>query len=421
MKRVIAVFGTGRSGTSLAMQVLAAAGVSVSSDTVPSSKNNLRGGFEDQQLFTLQQQFIKEQFSASGLRPDNWQGTEAYATLKDKILRIVEARVCGDDGTSAWAVKLPQMSLLLPLWLEVFNELGVDYHLIFCVRSIEATLRSFLLAYDHQTFQSAQRVFLLRNYYAARDLRSRGFLLGYEAWGKDAARTRRELLDYCSLPVSSGEPPEDTEYQAELNRGNADTSPPGEPLTIVRELSEAIGGLTCDQRHLDVEGLRPVLREIGSDLARPQSSILTALANQSPQSESETEAFWEAECRRRGNEVGRLHFRRTAEMMAHDADRERLEHDLMSSKQTVAQKRKEVNSKQQTIKQKNEEIRTIKKRRRENTPRNRLAFNIGLAVLDAYKKPFSQGLRLPVRLFSLRRETLERRKQNTQGKPESGK
>nr|MCS5602838.1 hypothetical protein [Paracoccus sp. (in: a-proteobacteria)] len=70
---VAIVIGTGRSGTSLAMQALDALGFPVVGDVVPAGENNLRGTGEAVELRDAMFRLYRSLGSPRGFLPDGWQ------------------------------------------------------------------------------------------------------------------------------------------------------------------------------------------------------------------------------------------------------------------------------------------------------------------------------------------------------------
>ena len=322
MSQVILVTGTGRSGTSLAMQALHAGGVSVSSDLVPASASNVAGPFEDQDALSIQRELINDlRFTGAQLRPDDWQMSDAYRVAREHLTNVVRRNT---GALECWAVKAPQISVLFPLWRDVCLDLGVSSKVVLCVRNAEDTVRSLAMSYANTTIGEAQQTYLVRSYYACKDIGTRAFVLGYETWAQAAKRNVRDLLDYCGVSAGDVEVP----FQPKLDN-NSGAEMPKMCLSIIAELSAAIGGQRVDQRRIDMQRAGPLLAEIGRDLARDRSSILQALRQQETQ---DMGGAWEAECRRRGHVIGGLQFRLSTEEIAHAARRADLEEKYRSQR-----------------------------------------------------------------------------------------
>jgi hypothetical protein len=125
-KRIIAVTGVPRSGTSAITRGLKVLGVNLGTSLEPADFGNEKGYFEDSDINNLNYGFLKLLFE----RPD-------YAILVDlkKIPQnvinafkisakvFIEKRL---DGYDIFGFKDPFMSKILPIWKDIFAELGVN-------------------------------------------------------------------------------------------------------------------------------------------------------------------------------------------------------------------------------------------------------------------------------------------------------
>lgn len=179
----IIVVGTGRSGTSLAMQALGALGVSLPQEVVPPSEHNPRGTGEAIEVRDRMLDLNVRLGRVVAHRPEDWQRHPAAretVTWIENYLRVSKEK----SGPHGFAVKFPLASLFLPLWKEGAERAGVKLRMIWATRDARQTIRS-LIRSDNATIVQSSRVWAQRNYYVLRDAPPDTLLLPYEGWRTD--------------------------------------------------------------------------------------------------------------------------------------------------------------------------------------------------------------------------------------------
>ncbi len=140
---ILLVMGMGRSGTSLLMQVLQAAGFDCGSRWIADNENNPRGYFEMKSVMNFNIRILQQ---ASG-------DTESLYPLPDEkaIEDCVGTHIPIAFPQHDFAVKDPRFSLTLPVWEPVLRD--QDCRIIFSRRNPEAIAESMARAYrmDLQT------------------------------------------------------------------------------------------------------------------------------------------------------------------------------------------------------------------------------------------------------------------------------
>ncbi|NNE45368.1 MAG: hypothetical protein HKN37_01780 [Rhodothermales bacterium] len=196
-KSCVAVFGVGRSGTSLAMKLLNGVGLRLSPDLVPPSPDNPTGHFEDLRINRAQQGLIKSIGMYALLpRPADWVSAPAYLETKKTLVAIVEEEVNRDYRP--WGFKDPRTCLFWPLWEEVLRELDITPHVVFCVRPSSSVVSSLMTAYGLPQDLS-EGIVLYRTFHALRDVQHPFFFLHYDRWQQDPISRITALAAHCGL------------------------------------------------------------------------------------------------------------------------------------------------------------------------------------------------------------------------------
>jgi len=126
MKRCIVVLGMHRSGTSMLAGMLARMGVDFGDDLLPPIEGvNDKGFWEHRRLVELNEWFLsrlgRSWYSPEPL-PAGWQcGKDAQLYTKQALSFIKSAF----GNSEVFGLKDPRLCLFLPLWQQIFNQLGV--------------------------------------------------------------------------------------------------------------------------------------------------------------------------------------------------------------------------------------------------------------------------------------------------------
>lgn len=130
---VIVVLGMNRSGTSLLAQILERMGVWFGNpgDLVGPSRDNERGHYEYIPIVRVQQQLLKNVFGCTelfkGTLPRDWHKDEVIQLLYKEALKahLWKALIRAKVREKPFGFKDPRTTRLLPLWREIFFELGI--------------------------------------------------------------------------------------------------------------------------------------------------------------------------------------------------------------------------------------------------------------------------------------------------------
>jgi hypothetical protein len=159
MSRAIVVIGMHRSGTSAIARGLQALSVDLGDDFLDAQPENPTGYWEDRRIVELDERILK----ALGLR---WDATalidpSRFAGLHMWRLRREAARYLRRHFTSKplWGFKDPRTIRLLPFWLRVLRECGVDDSYLLAIRNPSSVAAS-LFARQQMRLETAQRLWL---------------------------------------------------------------------------------------------------------------------------------------------------------------------------------------------------------------------------------------------------------------------
>lgn len=194
---VIVVLGSGRSGTSLLMQVLAVLGMGVSEELIQARRDNPEGFFEDAPIVRIQADLLR----ALGAwpyhpLPADWLELPATAAARE-ALRTVLGRRLGLDNL--WGFKDPRTAAFLPVWQQLFAEEGLMPKYILALREPGSVIRSFMRAYDTPP-EVAERVWLQRVCDALWHTRGECHIVHYEDWFRRPRDVAEGLARHTGLP-----------------------------------------------------------------------------------------------------------------------------------------------------------------------------------------------------------------------------
>jgi len=162
-KTVVLVLGMHRSGTSTITRGLAAIGVDLGDNLMlPIKGNNDKGFFEDLDINKLSIEILDSiGHDWDSIRPipdEQLEGICRNESFREKAKSIISAKIA---YKSIFGIKNPRVSRLVPFWLQVLSELGVDVRLVIACRnpiSVAASLqrrndfpyiKSFYMWLDH--------------------------------------------------------------------------------------------------------------------------------------------------------------------------------------------------------------------------------------------------------------------------------
>ncbi|RMH84872.1 hypothetical protein EA796_09985 [Pseudomonas sp. AOB-7] len=199
MAEMIFVIGSGRSGTSLAAQMLGKLGGRVSDDLVPVGEQNPDGAYEDKFVFEAISKLMLELGATPNMpMPQGWLETPAARACINALIEKVDAELQRDGGP--WVLKEPRSALLIPLWRKVFNRTRVAPKYVLTLRDPKNVCVSSLKQYG-QSIDITELMWLNKNVSALSELGGSSYLLHYESWFANPVETARGLADFAGLPI----------------------------------------------------------------------------------------------------------------------------------------------------------------------------------------------------------------------------
>ncbi len=137
MPTAICILGVSRSGTSAVTRILNLQGVHVGSteDLMPAAPDNPRGFWERNDVFDFHERLLAELsrgWYSSSILHDGWESAPKIAPFREELEGLVEEQF---GGRELWAWKDPRTALVLPLWRNVLDELGISLRCLVVVRN----------------------------------------------------------------------------------------------------------------------------------------------------------------------------------------------------------------------------------------------------------------------------------------------
>lgn len=202
---LILIVGMHRSGTSLLGSLLTSIGVSLPGDLIEANNFNPSGYYERHDITSLQEELLIDLGrwwpSNDGLLslPCGWMDfprTQRAAFYLRSLL--AKEHSCHN---APWAIKDPRTSLLLPLWRQVCEELGIPLKILVAIRE-PSEVASSLVSRDHVTTgMSKSRAFRLwvRHHsqvlFDSRDLPLH--IIDYGTWFSNPSHQLKNLYQFC--------------------------------------------------------------------------------------------------------------------------------------------------------------------------------------------------------------------------------
>ena len=207
---LILVVGMHRSGTSLLGNLLHSAGVSLPGPLIAGDQYNPEGYFERADITDLQEELLialdRWWPSASGMEPlpGDWlcrSVTQRYRSHLAALLATEQKR-----QQSAWAIKDPRTSLLLPIWRPLCSALGISMRVVLALRDPHEVVAS-LCQRDAlpagMTAERAEAIWMHHNYTVLRQAAGLPLLMvNYGHWFSGPGQAREQLqrvLTFCCV------------------------------------------------------------------------------------------------------------------------------------------------------------------------------------------------------------------------------
>ena len=237
---VIAVLGA-RSGTSALAGTLGILGCTLPKNLMPPNFANTKGYFEPQDLAQLHDSVLASVGSSwHDWRefPQSWFASEDALTAKDTI----RSAYFSNFGQAPLAVlKEPRMCRILPLWRQIFNDLGVRPAFCFIDRNPVEVAMS-LRARDDSSIEQGLRYYIRNHLEAERDTRDyRRAVISYDELLSDWRHATAKALKALGVALQpTAEQAKEVDEFLEQGMRHLTLSPDEHPNNSLSEIAFAI-------------------------------------------------------------------------------------------------------------------------------------------------------------------------------------
>jgi hypothetical protein len=200
--RIVVILGMHCSGTSLLANLLTVLGVDLGENLLPANPYNEAGHWEQEEIYKIQDALLQQlgrHWNGPAWTypfPFEWGQRTAIRPFKDQLISIVRGEI--EKANGIWGFKDPRTSRLLPLWKEIFAELGLDPLYLLAVRQPAAVVES-VLKRDKLPASRTELLWLLHNLDAVRDTGDQlRLVVDYDGWfthPREQARAVARALD----------------------------------------------------------------------------------------------------------------------------------------------------------------------------------------------------------------------------------
>ncbi len=196
---VVVVLGMHRSGTSLAAHVLSVLGVDMA-DEVNVHATNKRGHWERTELRDYHDRILRifnreyhSPFHDFPL-PGGWWGRPEVREIRLEMEEFIARRMPGNE---LFGFKDPRAARLLPVWFQIFRNLGLKPRFLICLRAPSQVARS-LQARDGLDPRIGEYRWLVYNTEIFRQVGADSLILDYETWFARPRENVSELYDFLA-------------------------------------------------------------------------------------------------------------------------------------------------------------------------------------------------------------------------------
>lgn len=144
---VLAILGMHRSGTSLAAIAVQRLGAATGSNLMPADEHNQRGYGEDLNVVRIHDSLLAalgrpwNTLRGTFPLPSGWTEGPEFERVRGELASYLRSEFLRVGG-GVWSVKDPRLSILIPLWLQLAQDLNFDFIPVLCIRSPDAVARS---------------------------------------------------------------------------------------------------------------------------------------------------------------------------------------------------------------------------------------------------------------------------------------
>jgi len=200
---MVLILGSGRSGTSLLMQVLTALGMRASGKLISANASNPAGFFEDRDIVDIHVRLLRAFDALPYLPlPADWLTSEDAHAAKHALLALLRGQLAAHDGL--YGLKDPRLNALLPMWRDLFAALQLAPRYVLAIRNPASVVASLTSQYGIPA-TLAELIWLMRNVDALLNTDGDCFIAHYEDWFDAPNGLAQALLRHVGLePVDDG-------------------------------------------------------------------------------------------------------------------------------------------------------------------------------------------------------------------------
>lgn len=196
------MLGMHRSGTSALSGALHLTGFDLGQNIMPPADENPKGFFENQHIVDLNDRILEELFTfwnETFFLPEEWWKEKKFEPYKTKVSELLHDEFRSGEPI---LIKDPRLCVLLPLYLQVFNNEGVGASFVICVRNPMEVADSLK---RRNNLSPEKSLLIWMDYQLKAELYSRGFqriFIDYDEFLHYPVETTHEILQ--SLDFNMG-------------------------------------------------------------------------------------------------------------------------------------------------------------------------------------------------------------------------
>ena len=212
--KLIIVSGMHRSGTSFLSQIIARLGVFFPGPLIGPNDSNANGHLENSLVTTIHDQLLVDLGRTWSGRnghqplPDGWQTRPATTSAYQQVKSLLENYL--SEGHPYIGIKDPRISLLLPFWREICEDLEIDKTFLFALRHPKEVAQSLVRRDQFTVGMNAWRSQLLWRRYNAAILETLGeiqpLFLDHVTWQTSPELQLDRLSSHLGLHANCPEP-----------------------------------------------------------------------------------------------------------------------------------------------------------------------------------------------------------------------
>ncbi len=274
-KRLIVVLGMHRSGTSAIARGLVTLGVDLGDRLMPAApNNNEKGFFEDVDANALNTEVLRRmgrEWDSLATIPAAAFAARELAPYRARAIALLRERL---EGKAMFGLKDPRISLLLPFWKGVFEELQLDVGYVLCLRHPFSVAKSLE---ERDAFDPTKSHYLWLAHSVCAFLQSAGrprIVVDFDRLMDAPAEQLARMADRLGLAFDAGSA-EARQFSVEFlsenlrhTRFGADVLSSADVPGEVREAYEALRRLAEDRASPEDDAMRTLFERLEGRLAQ---------------------------------------------------------------------------------------------------------------------------------------------------------